>query len=162
MPFLSGTKFDDPRPELKKLRRGTLKRACRENGLEFDEATMGADDLRRLVSSNNIDMTPYLPEAHQLGQREAPSKRISEMEKREQAQADRIADLEQKVMSLLEIQGKSAEKAAEKDVIPESFEGLPIWRLRQLCKTMEIPSQKTDKSADLIRKLNEHTAERTE
>lgn len=159
MPFLNAG-VDDPRPELKKFRRGTLKKICLEAGLEFDGNVATADDLRRMVSSNNLDVGPYMSEQHKLGNKEAPSKAIRRVEKEKEVLEERIADLEEKFMELLTAQASSKEKAAEQDEFPENFEGLPIWRLRQLAKTCEIKCTKTDKAVDIIRKLNEYTAER--
>lgn len=163
MPLLTGSTFDDPRPELKKFRRGTLKKICRENGMEFDEPNATADDLRRIVASNDLDVSAYLGERHVLGKSEAASKAIEKLGKEKEALEERVQDLEAKFMALLEAQSTSQERAAESRAVeegemPESFEGLPIWRLRQLVKIAGIPFKKTDKAKDLIRKLNEHTA----
>jgi hypothetical protein len=168
MPFLSGSTFDDPRPELKKFRRGTLKKICLEAGLEFDGNVSTADDLRRMVTSNNIDVKPYLGEQHRLGRGEAASKAIERLEKDKESLGKRVKDLEDKFMQLLDAKESAKEEVAESEAIeagefPTSFseeDKTPIWRLRQYAKIAGIAFEKTDKAKDIIRKLNEYVAER--
>ena len=168
MPMLTGSTFDDPRPELKKFRRGTLKKICLEAGLEFDGNVSTADDLRRMVTSNNIDVKPYLREQHRLGRGESASKAIERVQKEKEALEERVKDLEDKFMQLLGAKDSAKEEVAESEAIeagdfPSSFaeeDKTPIWRLRQYAKIAGIEFVKTDKAVDIIGKLNEYIAER--
>jgi len=164
MPILSANRFDDPRPELKKLRRGTLKKICNEAGLEFEQTTSTADDLRVMVASNNLDVSKYLGEVHKLGKAEAASQAIQKLESENATLTTQLSEMEEKFSAkfaaLEDLLAKSTEKTVENNEIPESFEGLPIWRLRQLAKTLGIHCVKTDTSEVIIGKLNDHIADR--
>lgn len=164
MPFLTSTRFDDPRPELKKLRRGTLKKICNEAGLAFEQTTSTADDLRTMVTSNNLDVSKYINESHKLGKNQAASQTISRLTEENKNLSEQVTAMEEKFSAkfaaLEGLLAKSTEKTVEKDEIPEDFVGLPIWRLRQLAKTLDIPCERTDKAETIIGKLNDHVANR--
>lgn len=168
MPTLTGSTFDDPRPELKRFRRGTLTKICLEAGLEFDGNTSTADDLRRMVVSNNIDVSSYLKEQHRLGRRESASIAIDRVEKEKEALEERVKDLEERFTNLLGAKESAREEIAESAAIeagefPTSFaeeDKTPIWRLRQYAKIAGIEFQKTDKATDIIGKLNEYVTAR--
>jgi hypothetical protein len=158
MPFINEAFVEDPRDGLERLRRGTLARICREAGLQFDESKTGATSYRRMIRENGIDFTKYLGEAHKLGVKEPAQKKMARLDKEKAELEAKVDTLTEQVTKLLEMQANTQLKVEQKDEIPEKFEGLPIWQLRKLCKTLGVESQNTDKAEDLVRKLNEHTA----
>ncbi len=145
-----------------------MKKICLEAGLEFDSNTSTADDLRRMVMSNNLDVQPYMSEQHRLGRAEPASKAIERVQKEKEALEERVKDLEDRFMQLLGAKESDQKEIAETESIdagefPSSFaeeDKTPIWRLRQYAKIAGITFEKTDKAKDIIGKLNEYIAER--
>lgn len=164
MPFVSeAVRSDDPRQPIHRLRRTILKRIVHDAGIEFNESTTTADDLRLIIKSNSIDVSPYLSEQHKLGMKEPASKRMKSLETENQSLRGEVDDLKESVNRLMEVLSdkKTTEAIKENgdggDNIP--YSDMPRWNLMKVCKAKGIQVATTDTKDDLVKKLNDNSAD---